>query len=315
MQVNLYTYKHPIPIEIALAATDSIRGKTGLQLREEAKRYMDANPNVRGAERGSSEQQGYGALAEVVLRHCLGMQLTNPSDHPIEYDFMLSHNVRADSKCRGGRMPFKEYYDNPDGIPREAKHNFFARQVLEEGLETDVYVMSHLLTPQVGTLPGTARQRKWSLFVCGWISKERVRREGTFLPRGAISERGNEWFAYRGQEIEVYHKNLNGISSIDELNDLTIEDVEADAQRIGDLNLTNVDAIRIATDLVGLGILSSGKLQQLKNELNISGTIKPFLHPNQYHALLKFMRGKNMIDDSVIDLLKTKFPYVEYSGI
>lgn len=276
---------------------------------------MDANANVTGAERGSSEQQGYGALAEIVLRHCLGLPLINPVDHPLNYDLMLPHNVRVDSKCRGGKMPFREYYDNPDGIPREAKHNFFARQVLEEGLDTDIYVMSHLMTPTEGALPGTARQRKWSLFICGWISKERVKREGTFLPRGAISERANEWFAYRGQEIEVYHKNLNGISSIQELNDLTMEDVQADAERVGDLNLTNVDAIRIATDMVGLGILATEKLQALKTDLNITGTIKPFLHPNQYHALLKYMKEKNMIDDSVIELLKTKFPFVPYSGI
>lgn len=311
----MYIYKHPVPIEISLAKSNVINGRNGYQLRQDAKAYMDANANVTGAERGSAEQQGYGAITEMILRHHLGLPLVNPEDHPLNYDFMLPHNVRVDSKCRGGELPFKEYYDNPDGIPREAKHNFYARQVLEEGLETDIYVMSHLRHPNSGELPGTDRQRSWCLYVCGWISKERVKREGTFLPRGALSERGDRWFGYKGQEIEVYHKNLNGLSSIAELNDLTMEDVQEDANRIGDLNLTNVDAIRIATDMVGLGILPLEKLNLLKTDLNITGNIKPFLHPNQYHALLKYMKEKNLIDNGPIEALTQKFPFVEYSGI
>ena len=44
-------------------------------------------------------------------------------------------------------LPFKEEYESSDGIAREAKHNFFARQMHDERLDTDIYVMTHLETP------------------------------------------------------------------------------------------------------------------------------------------------------------------------
>ena len=127
-----------------------------------------------------------------------------------------------------------EKYTSSDGIPREAKHNLFARQVFDNRLDTDIYLMTHLERPKPGTLPGTSRQRKWKLYVCGWVSKGRAKREGVYLPRGSLTERGiSGWFPYRGQEIEFYNKNLNGISAVEELFELTKEDVGQDEKRLG----------------------------------------------------------------------------------
>lgn len=186
----MYKYKHPKPIVVKL--TDEL----GFRLRQKAAEYIAANQNLTGAERGSSEEQGFGALAEMIIRNKLGMPEINPKDHPLGYDLLLNSGVKVDVKCRGGALPFKEEYESDDGIAREAKHNFFARQIYDENLDTDIYVMTHLETPSNRELPGTTRQRKWILYICGWVSKERVANEGVYLPRGSLTEQGRTWFTY-----------------------------------------------------------------------------------------------------------------------
>lgn len=188
----MYKYCHPKPIIIKL--TDD----GGFKLRQNAANYVTENKI--GAERGSVEEQGFGALAEMVIRNKLGMSDINSNEHPVAYDLLLPSKVKVDVKCRGGALPFKEEYSSSDSLPREAKHNFFARQIFDKNLDTDIYVMTHLETPSKRALPGTRRQRKWILYVCGWVSKKRVAREGVYLPRGSLTEQGRTWFTYRGQE-------------------------------------------------------------------------------------------------------------------
>ena len=67
----MYTYHHPKPIIVKLA--DAF----GFQLRQKAAAYITANQNRTGAERGSSEEQGFGALAEMVIRNKLQMPEIN----------------------------------------------------------------------------------------------------------------------------------------------------------------------------------------------------------------------------------------------
>lgn len=68
-------------------------------------RNLCINKNTTGAERGNTQEQGFGALAEIVIRNKLDMS---------------------------------EYLSS-DSLPREAKHNLFARQVYNENLDTDIY--------------------------------------------------------------------------------------------------------------------------------------------------------------------------------
>jgi len=161
----MYKYTNPTPIIIKL--TDEL----GFSLRQKATEYIKENQNRTGAERGSSEEQGFGALAEIVIRNHFEMPEINPAEHPLAYDILLPTGVKVDVKCRGGSLPFKEEYLSNDEIPREAKHNFFARQVFDDNLDTDIYLLTHLETPSDRTLPGTKRQRKWILYICGWVSK------------------------------------------------------------------------------------------------------------------------------------------------
>lgn len=298
---------HPIVVKLA--------DKAGFALRQKAAEYLAAYQNKTGAERGSSFEQGFGALAEIIIRNKLGMPEINPEDHPLAYDFLLPSGIKVDVKCRGGVLPFQEEYKGSDGITRGAKHNLFARQVYDESLDTDIYVMTHLETPAKRELPGTSRQRKWILYVCGWVSKERVLREGVYLPRGSLTEQGRTWFAYRGQEIEFHHRNLNGLKTIEALLKLKRADVVRDKAKIGDLNLTLVDAIRIAHDLVGRGVLSKSHLEYVKRETGLDKNVKPILHPNQYFHLLKWLQQKGAIDEEVIKKAHTVLQEEHYSGI
>lgn len=149
----MYVFHPPTPIIIKLI------DEVGFNLREQAAKFVAENKNKTGAERGSSEEQGFGALAEIVIRNQLGMSEINLSSHPVSYDILLPTGVKIDVKCRGGTLPFKEEYLSSDGLAREAKHNLFARQVFDQNLDTDIYVMTHLETPRKKELPGTTRQR------------------------------------------------------------------------------------------------------------------------------------------------------------
>lgn len=305
----MYKYHPPKPIIIKL--TDD----AGFNLREQAAKFVDENKNKTGAERGSSEEQGFGALAEIVIRNQLGMSEINLNTHLVAYDILLPTGVKLDVKCRGGTLPFKEEYLSSDGLPREAKHNFFARQIFDDNLDTDIYVMTHLETPSNRALPGTKRQRKWILYVCGWVSKKRVAREGVYLPRGSLTEQGRTWFTYRGQEIEFYNRNLNGLSSLNDLLKIEKTNVKKDEVHKDDLNLTSVDAIRIAYDLIGRGILKVKHINFLKRKTGITEIVKPILHTNQYFHLLKWLKENKQLTDKEYKNAEKIMKQEQYKGI
>lgn len=296
----------PVPIIINLSTKD------GFDLRNKAAKYLEKNFNTTGAERGNKEQQGFGALTEIVIRNELGI-LKKQTD--LAYDVLLPSKVKMDIKCRGGERPFQESYLHSDGLSREAKHNFFARQIYDEDLNTDIYLMTHLETPSDRTLPGTTRQRKWKLYTCGWVSKKRVLREGVYLPRGSLTEQGNSWFPYRGQEIEFYNKNLNGLKDIKDLLSIDKKDVKNDESKKGDLNLTSVDALRIAYDLAGRGFLNQKQIGFIKKKLGIVDTVSSILHSNQYYHLMEWLEEMGQVNKVEVEKFKEKIKKSLYEGI
>lgn len=175
--------------------------------------------------------------------------------------------------------------------------------------------MTHLETPKNRSLPGTTRQRKWIIYICGWVSKKRVLREGVYLPRGSLTEQGNTWFTYRGQEIEFYNKNLNGFNDLSDLLKIEKDDVSKDEEKIGDLNLTSVDAIRICYDLIGRGVLNDKHLEYIRRETKIVETIKPILHSNQYHHLCEWLKDMGQLNEEELKKLNKILGKVEYTGI
>ena len=307
----MYKYSLPKPIIIPLY------GAEGFELRKKAVEFVE-KVRVMGAEAGNEQEQTYGMLAQMVIRKMLGLPLEPDENQSKGFDILLSSSVKVDVKCRGGTKPFQEKYVGSGGLEREAKHNFFARQVWNDKLDTDIYVMVHLECPKAPrgkktALPGTLRQRKWKLYIGGWVSKERVKKEGVYLPRGAITERGNEWFAYRGHEIEFYNQHLNGFADIKDLLLIDKKDVEVDGQKAINLHLTSIDAIRIAIDLAGQDIINKNIIEFLKEKLGINKKIPTIMHPNQYHHLLKWLKSHGKIKDKDIKKLSKIMPEVAYS--
>ncbi len=308
----MYSYVKPKPLTI------SLYGSAGLELRKKAVEFVE-KVRIKGAEAGNEQEQTYGILAQMVIRKELGLPLEPDENQDKGFDLLLQSGIKVDIKCRGGSLPFQELYIGSGGIKREAKHNFFARQVWDTRLDADIYLMTHLETPkpkkgQKTALPGTEKQRKWNLYICGWVSKERVKKEGIYLPRGAITEQGKKWFPYKAHEIEFYHQHLNGLSNIKDIPQIDKADVVADEKKAMGLHLTSVDAMRIAIDLIGHGVLKQDVVEFLKESLEIKERIPPILHSNQYYHLLKWLKDKNKIDENDLRKLTEIMEEGAYKG-
>lgn len=300
----MYKYSHPIPIVVNLNTDE------GFEIRQKAAKFV-TNTLARGAESGSVKQQGFGAVAEIYIKDSLGFKKDSQS---LGYDFILPSGLKVDVKCRGGELPFKEVYTTEDGSSREAKHNFFARQLYDGRLDADIYIMTHLKTPIKGEVPGTRRQTSWFLYICGWVSKKRVIRDGVFLPRGSLTERLRDWFSYKADEIEFFNKNLNGIEDLSDI--LTIEqvDLEKDIRKEADLNMTSVDALRLSYDLVGRGVLKESHIGKIKNKLGMIVADRTTFHPNQYFHLMKWLYKQGLVTKGEVQKLKHLMKEVDYQS-
>jgi len=306
----MYTYVHPTPI------VEPLGGQEGYKLRKKAADIVKKSPAT-GPQAGSIRQQSYGMLAQIVVARKLGFPKPIPSRVDLGYDFILPSGVKVDVKCRGGEFPFKEKYEGITGPPRDAKHNLFARQVFDDSLKTDIYLMAHLQTTGDGKLPGTPKQRNWNLFICGWVSKERVIKEGVYLPPGSLTERGKRWFTYRAHEIEFYHKHLNGLKRVEDLKKLDPSDVKNDAPDPERLHLTIPDACRILSDMVGRNIVDPSVLKEFKKTMQIEGPHPSVFHSNQYFHLVRYLLAAKMkgINSDILDKLREQFQEETFEGL
>lgn len=306
----MYTYVPPTPIVVPLG------GQEGYELRERAANIVSESP-ARGPQAGSFREQSYGILAQIVVTRKLGIPEPVVSRVDVGYDIVLPTGVRVDVKCRGGAFPFKEKYEGAVGPPRDAKHNFFARQVFDNSLKTDIYLMAHLQTTGDRQLPGTARQRNWNLFICGWVSKERVIHEGVYLPPGSLTERGSRWFTYRAHEIEFYHKHLNGLKRIEDLKKLEPVDVKNDVPDPKRLHLTIPDACRILSDMIGHNILDPSVLKNFRKTQQIEGADPTIFHPNQYYHLARYLLAVKMpgIKTDLLEKMREQFQEESFEGL
>lgn len=308
----MYTYHRPTPILIDLY------GPEGFELRQKAFDLATSTGRLPGVQSGSLAERSYGFLAQMAIRKHLGMPI-EPEGEDEGYDLVLPSGVKADIKCRGGTLPFEEEYAGSGGFKREAKHNFFAGQVFSTKLKTDIYILTHLETPKAPrgsktSLPGTLKQRKWKLYVCGWVSNERVKKEGVYLPRGSITEQGRQWFGYRSEEIEFYNRHLNGFATLNDILTIDKTNVKADAEKPMNLHLTSVDAVRIAVDLAGFGVINKDTVAYVKKELGIDGNVPPILNANQYYHLLRWLKSKGKVTDADIEKIVGIMKEIEFTG-
>lgn len=258
---------------------------------------------MKGLEAGKPEEQKTGLAAQYVVRD-LVPNASDPDGAALQHDIVLESGVCIDVKCRGGDLPFKLAYERSAGkVPREAKHNFFARQLFDDkyAMATDVYVLCHLIRPSL--FPGTRRQRKWKLYICGWVSAARAKR-AIFLPLGSLTEQGNTWFPYRAHEVEFYHRNLCPVwvteAGLAPLTHLTAADVEADAQRSIDRHMTTTDYARVVADLHAHGLVREGVA-------DARAAWEPILHRNQYwHATDLLEHSGIRVDREALEKLVRK---------
>ena len=306
----MYTYVHPTPIVVPLG------GQEGYELRKRAADIVEKSP-AKGPQAGSTKQQSYGILAQIIVTRKLGISEPVASRVDVGYDLVLPTGVKVDVKCRGGQFPFREVYEGITGPPRDAKHNFFARQVFDNTLKTDIYLMTHLQTTGDRELPGTPRQRNWNLFICGWVSKERVIKEGVYLPPGCLTERGSRWFTYRAHEIEFYHKHLNGLKRIEDLRKLEHIDVRNDEPNPTRLHLTIPDACRILSDMIGRGILDPSVLESFRKTKQIEDADPPVFHPNQYYHLARYLLAMKTkgVNSDLLEKITEQFQEETFEGL
>lgn len=135
------------------------------------------------------------------------------------------------------------------------------------------------------------------------------------MPRGSLSERGGSWFTYRGQEVEFYHRNLNGIARIEDLLVLEHRDLADDERHQGDLNLTEVDAARIILDLQARGLVPADLAAQVSNKRGHRLLPPTILHPNQYNHLADWLEREGLLDRQALKRIRAELPPVPFTGI
>lgn len=151
--------------------------------------------------------------------------------------------------------------------------------------------------------------------ICGWVSKKRVIRDGVFLPRGSLTERLRDWFSYKGDEIEFFNKNLNGIENLQDILAIEQMDIEKDIIKESSLNMTSVDALRITYDLVGRGVLKRSHIGKIKNKLGMIAADRTTFHPNQYFHLLRWLYEQSLATKGEIKKLKNLMKEVDYKDL
>lgn len=90
------------------------------------------------------------------------------------------------------------------------------------------------------------------------------------------------------------------------------KDVEEDSKKSMNLHLTSVDTIRIATDLIGQGVVKREIIDFLKEKLEVKKKIPTIMHSNQYHHLLKWLKTHKKITSKDIKKLSDIMEEVAY---
>lgn len=307
-----YTSPHPIVVDLGY---NSITKDQGFKLRVQAYEYVKNNKS-KGTQAANDDRQGYGILAEIVIRGKLGLPSIDKDPHPVSYDIKSNKGVKIDVKCRGGEKNFEESYLGEDGFLREAKHNLFARQLFDKTLDADVFLLTHLKRPHGrSSLPGSLKDRSWRLFICGWISKKRAIREAVYIPPGGITEQGKRWFPYQYQNIEIYNKCLNGLNEIQDILNLELKDVRGDESKPMSLHMTAVDAYRIVSDLIGRSMLKDKVLEFIKKKFKLTDQVKPILHPNQYFHLMTWLINRGQASPNDLKKLQKLMKEIKFKGL
>ncbi len=289
----------------------------GIDMRREVNDHVEDNwdklRSSYGMTRGASEEtrkmeikKGY--LAQYVIRKCVGLTGIDPDDIDYSADLTSPHGIKIDVKSEGIKFDFQEIYEGTGGVPREAKHNFYPRQLFDHNLEsTDLFVVTRIQTGDMFPGSGQRSEKRWNLWICGWVSKKRVIREGILIPRGGITEQGQKFFAYRSHNVEFYQYALNPVNDLAHWFDgITRDDVHHDETKHPDdtRQCTTADAQRIMDDLLAKGVIERGQFEKIGRAINPEGKHVPsILHDNHTVRFVRHLVRQGQLPPAILQRL------------
>ena len=294
-----------------------LNGKNNLKFRKEVNDYVDDNWDNLSKKFNRSRNQSEdskkleikkGYLAQYVIRTQVGLAGIDSPNNDLSADLTNANGIKIDVKNETVKFEFQEHYMGTGDILRQAKHNFFPRQLYDTKLNsTDIFLVTRLRTGD--TFPGSGRlnESRWKLWVCGWVSKIRVRNEGILIPRGGITEQGSKFFDYRSNNVEFYQLGLNPITDLYSwFENVTKDDIKNDEEKNPDdtIQCTIADGQRILGDLLVRKIINDEQFSSISNSLGLDGKHVPsILHHNHTIRFVKYLVNKKFLTHDTIDKL------------
>ena len=109
---------------------------------------------------------------------------------------------------------------------------------------------------------------------------------------------------------------MNEIKDITDLDKITPVEVKKDIDSPCGLHMTIPDAMRIAYDLVGRGIIDQAGFIEIKNRLEVTGEVTPILHSNQYYHLIEWAKAQGILKDTDVNSteMEKMFKKMKYTG-
>ena len=294
-----------------------LNGRKNHAIRKEVSDYVDARwseilprfgkAGKRGEESRKMEVKG-GFLAQFVVRRTVGLAGIEDGGGDYSADLVSPHGVKIDVKTETVSIDFQEAYEGSGGVMRQAKHNFYPRQLYDPNLaKTNAFLVTRIRTGDGFPGRGFATEKRWKLWLCGWVSKRRVINEGVLVPRGGVTEMGSSFFAYRSHNVEFYQHALNPIDSLpDWFGAMTPEAVRGDEARNPDATrqCTTADAQRIISDLLAKEVISRDEFRAINRHIGLEDRhIPPILHSNHSVRLARYLINEGLLPESVLEKL------------
>lgn len=296
-----------------------LNGKQNLKIRVDVDEYVEGNwDEIKGnfsRARNQSEPSKKleikkGLLAQYAVRMAAGLKGIEDPDSDLAADLTNPHGLKMDVKTENIDIEFQTEYAGSGDIMRSAKHNFHARQLFDPNLKsTDLYIITRLRTGNKFPGTGSAAEKRWRLWICGWVSKRRVIQEGVLIPRGGITERGHKFFDYRSHNYEFYQHALNDIDG--DLKKWFVginkNDVMRDTEKNPDntRQCTTADAQRIIADLLTRQILTRRQYDTINAYLGLKEVhIPPILHANHTVRFVRHLVSLGYLDTNILPILE-----------
>ena len=293
-----------------------LNGKDNIGYRKEVNDYVedkwDILSKLHKAKAQSAEKSKLGVkkglLSQYIIRKNVGLEGIDAEDIDYAADLTSPNGIKIDVKMEGITVDFQEEYLGSGKIYRQAKHNFYARQLFDPKLATtDLFLVTRLRTGDVFPGSGRSNEKRWKLWVCGWVSKKRVKNEGVLIPLGGITERGQKFFDYKSHNVEFYQHALNKVNDLSKwFNDITKDDVKQDEQKNPNetLQCTVADGQRIISDLLTKKIITREQFDNANSFLDLDGIYVPsILHSNHTVRFVKHLINKNVLTKEILNKL------------